>query len=104
MFLASVSHDGRFHLTIDRLLGPVGGRDKAIEASELSQQTHQAHPTGPDVGTSQVDGEHQAMQEGKPRATLKKGHHGGMGIKALVMSPPRPKGATGHLKCLGRLP
>jgi hypothetical protein len=44
------------------------------------------------------------MQEGKPWGTLAKGHDGGMLIEALVMAPPGPKRAAGHLQGLGGLP
>jgi hypothetical protein len=104
MFLAAVSHNRFLHLPVDVLLGPIGGRDKAIETGELYQQTYQANATGPDFGAHQVDGDHQAMQESKPRSTLEKGHHGAMLIEAPVMGPPGPKRAAGDIECLGGLP
>ena len=47
--------------------------------------------------------EHQAMQEGEPRDTLKKRHDGGMLVEALLVRPPGLQRAAGHLKRLGRL-
>jgi hypothetical protein len=43
------------------------------------------------------------MQEGKPRATVKKGDHGGMLVKALLVGPPCLKRAAGNIQHLGRL-
>ncbi len=84
-FGSAVRHDGLLDLTVDALLGPIGSRDKAIQAGELEQQAHQANATGADFGTHEVGAENQTMQERKTRGTLEKGHHGGMLIEALLV-------------------
>jgi hypothetical protein len=84
-------------------LGPIGGRDKAIEAGEFQQQTDQANATGADFRAHQVDSKHKTMQEGKTWSTLEKGHDGRVFIKTFLIGPPRLKRATGNLKCLGGL-
>jgi hypothetical protein len=43
------------------------------------------------------------MQEGKPRATVKKGDNGRMLVKALLVGPLCLKRAAGNRKCSGRL-
>src|SRR5215813_9787790 len=43
------------------------------------------------------------MQEGKPRATVKKGDNSRMLVKALLVGPPCLQRAAGNLKGSGRL-
>jgi hypothetical protein len=50
-----------------------------------------------------MDPKDQAMQEGKPRAAVKKGDNGRMLVKALLVGPPCLQRAAGHLKCSSRL-
>ena len=102
-FLSAVCHDGRLHLTVALVLRPLGGRDQAIKAGELHQQTHQAHATGADFGAHQVDPEHQTMQESQPWGTVEKGHDGGMFVKTVLIRPPCLQRAAGHIKRLGGL-
>ncbi len=47
----------------DYVWGPlhVGGRDKAIKASEFQEEANQTNTTGPDFGTHQGYPEHQTM-------------------------------------------
>ena len=101
--LLAVRHDRFFHVTVDLLLRPIGGPDKAIEARELQEQTHQANPTRTDFDTHQMEREDQAMQEGETGDALKKRHDSGTRIEALLVRPPRLQRAAGHLKHLGRL-
>ena len=67
---------------------------KPIKARAFPAQAHQAHATRPNFGAHQVDPEDQAMHEGKPRATGKKGDNGRMLVKALVGGPPCLKRAA----------
>jgi hypothetical protein len=99
----AIRHDGLLHLAVDLVLGAIGSRHKAVKAFEVAQQTHQANPTGSHFGADQVDGHNQAMQEGKPWGTVKKGHHSRMLVEALVGDPPGLQGAAGPLKRFGRL-
>jgi hypothetical protein len=50
-----------------------------------------------------MDRDHQAMQEGKPRGTVKKGDNRRVLVEALVVGSPGLRGAAGNLKRLGRL-
>jgi hypothetical protein len=50
-----------------------------------------------------MDPKDQAMQEGKPRATVKKGDNGRMLVKTLLVGPPCLQRAAGNLKGSGRL-
>jgi hypothetical protein len=50
-----------------------------------------------------VDRDNQAMQEGQPRGTVKKGDDSRVRVEALLIGPPGLQGASGHLKRLGRL-
>jgi hypothetical protein len=102
-FLAAIRHDRLLHLPVDLVLRPISGADKAIETRELPQQTYQANATRPDFSAHQGEPEDQAMQEGKPRATVKKGHDGGMLVEALLVRPPCLKRAAGHVQSLGCL-
>jgi hypothetical protein len=102
-FLSAVCHDGRLHLTVALVLRPLGGRDQAIKAGELHQQTHQAHATGADFGAPQVDPEHPTMQESQPWGTVEKGHDGGLFVKTVLRRPPCLQRAAGHIKRLGGL-
>ena len=74
--------------------------DTVIEAD---QQTHQANATGTHFGTHQVDRDNQAMQEGQPRSTVKKGDDSRVLVETLLIGPPGLQGASGHRKRLGRL-
>jgi hypothetical protein len=102
-FLAAVSHDRLLHLAVDLLLGPIRRADKPIKARELQEQAHQTNATRPNFGAHQMYPENQAMQEGKPRATVKKGDNGRMLVEALLVGPPCLQRAAGNRKCLGRL-
>jgi hypothetical protein len=85
------------------MLRPIGGRDKAIKAGELHQQTHQANATGTYFRTHQVYPKHQTMQEGQPWGTVEKGYDSGMFVKAFLRRPPCLQRATGHIKRRGGL-
>jgi len=85
------------------VLHPIGGRDKAIKAGELHEQTYQANTTGPHCCTHQVYPEHQTMQESQPGDTVEKGHDGGMLIKAVAVCLPGLQRAAGDSKLLGGL-
>src|SRR5262249_15284765 len=101
--VAVVSHDCHLELRVDLLLGGIGGADKAIKAREFEQETHQANATGTHFSAYQMYPKDQAMQEGQTRATVKKGHDGGMFVKTFLIRPPGLKRAAGHLKRLGGL-
>jgi hypothetical protein len=47
--------------------------------------------------------EHQTMQEGKTRGTVKKDHDGGMFVKTFLIRPPCLQRAAGNVKRLGGL-
>ena len=85
------------------LLTPIGRTDKAIEAGELEQETHQANATRPDFGTHQVGPDNEAMQEGQPGRTLKKGPDSGILVEAVLIGLPRLQSGSGNLKLLSRL-
>jgi hypothetical protein len=96
-FLPAVRHDGLLHVPVDLLLRPIGDRNKAIKACEFQEEANQANTTGTDFGTHQVYPEHQTMQEGKTRGTVKKSHDGGMLVEALLIGPPCLQRAAGHM-------
>ena len=102
-FFLTVRHHRFFNVTIDLLLRPIRGADTSIEARELQQQTHQAHPTGTHFRPHHVERQHQSMQDGETRHTVKKRHDRWTRIEALLVRPPRLQRATGHFKHLGRL-
>jgi hypothetical protein len=103
-FLLAVRRDRVFNVTIDLVLRPIRSADKPIETRELQEQTHQAYPTSAHFRTHQVDPEHQSVQKGQPRGTLKKCHDGRTRVETLLVRAPRLKRGTGHLKGLGGLP
>lgn len=102
-FLLAIGHHRRLHLTVELLLRPLGGPDKAIQASEFEDQTHEANATRPDFRAHQMEPNHQAMQAGQPRGTLKKGDDSGLFVEALLIELPGSKGRSGNLKSWGGL-
>src|SRR5262249_50053936 len=88
-FLLAIRYDRGFNAPVDLLLRPVGSADKPMEARELSQQTHQTNPTGPDFGTHQVYRQNQTMEEGETGDAMKKCHDSGTRVEALLVGTPR---------------
>ena len=88
-FLSAVRHDRLLHLTVDLLLRPIGGRDKAIKAGELQQQTHQANATGTDFGAHQMvsrapdDARRQAPGHCEKRPRRRDARRGSLGTPAM---------------------
>ena len=70
------------------MLDAIGSRHKAVKGREVEQQTHQTNAAGTHFGTYQMERDHQTMQEGKPRGTVKKGHHRRMLVEALLIGSP----------------
>jgi hypothetical protein len=101
--LLAIPHHCCLHLAVDLLLDARGGSNKALEACEFAQPTHQAHAPGPHCRAHQMSPENETMQEGQPRRAVKKHHDGGMFVEALVVGPPGLQGTAGNLKGLGGL-
>jgi hypothetical protein len=104
MVLMALRHDRLLPLAVDLLLHPIGGCNKAIKACEGEEQPHQANATGANLDTDQMARQDQAMQEGKTRRTVTKGHASGTRIEALVVGLPGLERAAGHMEQLGCLP
>ena len=102
-FLLAIPHNRFLHLAVDLLLDAIGGSNKAIEACEFEQQTHQAHATGTPFCAHQMYPENETMQEGQPRRALKKNYDGGMFVEALLIGLPGLKRTAGNLERLGGL-
>jgi len=60
-----------FNPAVDLLLSPIGGRDKAVKARQVEQETNQAHAAGPDFDADQMDAHHQPVYKGTSGAALK---------------------------------
>src|SRR5262249_59576836 len=73
--LTAVRDHRFFHTLVDRLLRPIGGPHKPIEAGQLYKETDQPDPTRPDFHKHHMEGQHQAMEEGKTGSTLKELDH-----------------------------
>ena len=101
--LLAVGHDGLLHTTVNLVLCPIRSADKAIEARELQEQTHQTNPTRAYLDTDQVDGQDQAMQERETWHALEKRHDRGTLVQALLIRTPCLQRATRHLKYLSGL-
>jgi hypothetical protein len=54
-FFLTVCHHRFFNVTVDLLLGAIGGSAKPIKAREFEQQTHQANATGTNLNTHHVE-------------------------------------------------
>jgi hypothetical protein len=98
--LLAIGHEGLLHTTVDLVLRPIRGADKAIEACELQEQTHQTNATRTHLDTDQVEREDQAMQKGEPWHAVKKRHDGGTRVQALLIRTPGLERAAGNLKHL----
>jgi hypothetical protein len=85
---AAVRDHGFFNTPVDLVLRPIRCADKPIKTRELSEQTHQANPTGADLDTDQVDRQDQSMQEGEPWNALETCHNSRAFIETLVVRPP----------------
>jgi hypothetical protein len=96
-------HDSLFHVTVDLLLGPVGGANQSIETSELQAQAHQAHPAGPDLNTHHRQGQNETRQASQPWRTVEKRHDRRALVTGLLVRSPRRQRAAGALQHLGRL-
>jgi hypothetical protein len=96
----AVRHDSLLHTTVDLVLRPIRGADKAIEACELQEQTHQTNATRTHLDTDQVEREDQTMQQGEPWHAVKKRHDGGTRVQALLICTPGLERAAGNLKHL----
>ena len=55
-FSLAVIDDGLFDLTVDLLLRPIGGGDKAVQSREVEQETDQANAASTDFDTDQMQG------------------------------------------------
>ena len=93
-----------FNLTVDLLLSAIGGRDKAVQTTQLEEEAGQANAARPDFDANEVEGHHQPVDKRESGATLKELGHIGTDIKGVMPSPPGLQGGSGHLKLLSRLP
>ena len=59
--LSAVRHDRFVNAPVELLLRAIGSADKPLEARDLQEQIHQAHPTGAHCGTDQVERQDQAI-------------------------------------------
>jgi hypothetical protein len=50
-----------FHLDIDLLLRPIGGRHKAVETRQIQEETHQANAACPDFDTDKMASNHESV-------------------------------------------
>jgi len=55
---------------VDLLVSPIGGRDKAVKARQVEQETNQAHAACPDFAADQMEAHHQPVYKGKSEAAL----------------------------------
>src|SRR5712691_1381314 len=101
--LLAVGHEGLLHTTVNLVLCPIRSADKAMEARERQEQTHQANPTRAYLDTDQVDGQDQAMQERETWHALEKRHDRGTLVQALLIRTPCLQRAARHLKHLSGL-
>ena len=60
-FIVVVGHHRLFHLEIDLLLSPIGGRHKAVQACQVEKETDQANAACPDCNTDKMQGNHHAV-------------------------------------------
>jgi len=72
----AVRHASVLHTPVDPVRRPIRGADKALEACEWQEQTHQAHATRADLNTDEVEREDPAMQEREPWHAVEKRHNG----------------------------
>ena len=98
-----MSHDGLLLRRMPQAVAITRAVSPAMEACELQEQTHQAHPTRADLDTDQVDGQDQAMQERETWHALEKRHDRGTLVQALLIRTPCLQRATRHLKHLSSL-
>ena len=54
-------HHRLFHLDIDLLLSPIGGRHKAVETRQIQEETHQANAACPDFDTDKMESNHESV-------------------------------------------
>jgi hypothetical protein len=57
----AVGNDRLFTLEVHLLLSPIGGGPKAVKASQVEEETHQAHAAGPDFDADQREGNHESV-------------------------------------------
>jgi hypothetical protein len=101
--LAAVRHHGFFHTTVDPLLRSIGGADKPLETPQVQHEAYQAHPTGPNLDTHQMQRDDQAMEEGEIGNAVTKRHDRRTRVEAVRVCRPRWPRAAGHSKPRGRL-
>jgi hypothetical protein len=97
--LAVGDHRG-FNLTVDLLLSAIGGCDKAVQTTQLEEETGQAHAARPDFDANEVEGHHQPVHKSESGTTVKESGHIGTAIKGVMPCTPGLQGGSGNLKLL----
>jgi hypothetical protein len=92
-----------FNLAVHLLLSPIGGGHKAVKASQVEEETHQAKAAGPDFDADQREGNHESVEEGQSGTAVQELGDMVADIERLVPDTPGLQGSSGHLELLGRL-
>ena len=59
-------HHCSFHVEIDRLLRPIGGRNKAVKACQSEEETDQANAAGPNSNADEMQASTMRCQNASP--------------------------------------
>jgi hypothetical protein len=70
------------------LLSSIGGRDKAVKARQVEQETNQANATRPDFDADEMDGNHYPMSESESGTFLKELGDLGAYIEGVMPEAP----------------
>ena len=60
-FIVVVGHHRLFNVAIDLLLSPIGGRNKAVKACQIEEETGLANAACPDFNADEMEGNHDAV-------------------------------------------
>jgi hypothetical protein len=98
-----IGDNGWLNVDVDRLLSPIGGRHKAVEAGEGEEETHQAHAAGANFDADSMKSHHASVEERESRAALQESGDLRTDSEAVVPPTPGVKRRSGHLEFLGGL-
>src|SRR5262252_3008893 len=103
IFVQPLGHHRVFHLDIDLLLSPIGGRHKAVEPRQMQEETHQANTACPDCDTDQMASHHESVEERQSGTAVKEVGDVRTTIEGVVPEAPGLQGGARHLELFGSL-
>ena len=102
-FMVVVGHHRLCTVEMDLLLSPIGGRNKAVKACQIEEETDQAQAACPDFAADEMAGHHDAVEARQAGTALQAVGDVGTTIESVLPKPPGLQRRSGNRALFGGL-